>query len=318
MKKGLIITAIILCAAGLAVFAAAFILSGFDISKLGTAEYVTNTYAPDGEFRNIEIKTPVTDIVFIPSSDGRLSVECTEIKNATHSVSVENGTLLIECNDTRSWFERISLFGRPLTMTVCLPSDTFGTLKIENSTGKVSVPGGFSFDGAEISVSTGSVSFCSNVQGLLNISASTGSVRVTGTEAGAISVSVATGSVTSEDISCKGPFSVKTSTGHTSLKNAECVSLKAESRTGSVDLENVTASESFSIDTRTGAVHFNRCDADQIRVETTTGSVSGTLLSDKIFSAKTSTGSVRVPDSASGGRCEITTSTGGINIEIAK
>lgn len=318
MKKGLIITAIILCVAGLAVFAAAFILSGFDLSKLGTAEYETSTYAPDGEFRNIEIKTSETDIVFMPSSDGRLSVECTEIKNASHSVSVEDGTLRIEREDTRGWFERLRLFGRPLTMTVYLPSDAFGILNIENSTGKVSVPDGFSFDSAGISVSTGSVSFGSGVKGPLNITSSTGSVNVTGTDAGEINITVSTGSVTAESITCRGAFSVKTSTGRTLLKNAECAAFSAESRTGAVSLENVIASESLSIDVRTGSVHFDRCDANEIRVKSTTGSVSGTLLSDKIFNAKASTGSVRVPDSSSGGKCEITTSTGSINIEIAK
>ncbi|MBO4219762.1 MAG: DUF4097 family beta strand repeat protein, partial [Clostridia bacterium] len=140
----------------------------------------------------------------------------------------------------------------------------------------------------------------------------------TGTDAGEINITVSIGSVTAESITCRGAFSVKTSTGRTLLKNAECAAFSAESRTGAVSLENVIASESLSIDVRTGSVHFDRCDANEIRVKSTTGSVSGTLLSDKIFNAKASTGSVRVPDSSSGGKCEITTSTGSINIEIAK
>ena len=51
-------------------------------------------------------------------------------------------------------------------------------------------------------------------------------------------------------------------------------------------------------------------------VNTSTGDVNGTLLSEKIFITDTSTGRVSVPKTTSGGKCEITTSTGDINIGI--
>jgi hypothetical protein len=44
--------------------------------------------------------------------------------------------------------------------------------------------------------------------------------------------------------------------------------------------------------------------------------VSGSLLSNKVFTAKTDTGKVSVPNSSNGGKCEITTDTGKIIIEI--
>ena len=53
-----------------------------------------------------------------------------------------------------------------------------------------------------------------------------------------------------------------------------------------------------------------------IMVKTSTGNVKGTLLSDKIFVTDTSTGRVSVPKTTSGGKCEITTSTGDIEIEL--
>ena len=64
-------------------------------------------------------------------------------------------------------------------------------------------------------------------------------------------------------------------------------------------------------------MHFERCDAQSIFVKASTGEVAGTLLSLKVFITKSSTGDVYVPDSITGGRCEITTSTGDIEIRFA-
>ena len=81
-------------------------------------------------------------------------------------------------------------------------------------------------------------------------------------------------------------------------------------------LENVVASEKFSIKRDTGDVRFEDADAAEIEVETDTGSVSGSLRSEKIIFATSDTGKIDVPKNTTGGRCEITTNTGNIKIEI--
>jgi hypothetical protein len=42
----------------------------------------------------------------------------------------------------------------------------------------------------------------------------------------------------------------------------------------------------------------------------------GNFLTEKQFAAKSSTGDVEVPESVTGGRCELTTATGNISITI--
>lgn len=81
-------------------------------------------------------------------------------------------------------------------------------------------------------------------------------------------------------------------------------------------LKNVIAAETFSIERSTGKVRFDGCDAAEILVKTGTGDVKGTLLSEKIFIARSNTGRVDVPQTVTGGRCEIITSTGDIEIHI--
>lgn len=68
----------------------------------------------------------------------------------------------------------------------------------------------------------------------------------------------------------------------------------------------------------TGDIEFDGCDADAIYVKTDTGSVMGTFLTDKEFVTDTDTGSVDVPKSVTGGRCEISTDTGNIRVKISR
>ena len=83
------------------------------------------------------------------------------------------------------------------------------------------------------------------------------------------------------------------------------VMLGQRGRGGSIDIERTT-----------GDIKFNGCDASELVIVTDTGNVKGTLLSDKVFIAKTDTGSIKVPETVSGGKCKITTDTGDIKIEI--
>ena len=46
------------------------------------------------------------------------------------------------------------------------------------------------------------------------------------------------------------------------------------------------------------------------------GNVTGTLLTDKIFLAQSDTGRVDLPKTVGGGKCEITTDTGNIEISV--
>ena len=64
-----------------------------------------------------------------------------------------------------------------------------------------------------------------------------------------------------------------------------------------------------------GDVEFNGCDADEIYVKTNAGNVTGSFLSNKVFIVDTDTGSVDVPKTETGGRCEINTHTGDIKIK---
>ena len=58
------------------------------------------------------------------------------------------------------------------------------------------------------------------------------------------------------------------------------------------------------------------CDAEEIGIKTDTGDVTGSLLSEKVFHARTDTGRIEVPKTTGGGLCEIVTDTGDVRIRL--
>ena len=131
-----------------------------------------------------------------------------------------------------------------------------------------------------------------------------------------MNISVSTGRVTTSNVTCVGDVTISVSTGRLIASDITCSDFSTTGSTGEVSLKNVIAAGSLSIDRSTGRVDLDDCDAADVRITTSTGSVSGTLLSEKAFIARSNTGDIDVPQSATGGRCEITTTTGDIKIRI--
>jgi len=296
MKKTWIIIAASLILAGALIFVGVMSMLKWDFKKLSTSRYVTNSHEISEEFSNIHIKTDTARVTFVPA-DGAPRVECWEEEQASHAVSVEDGTLEIKLQDRRKWYHHIGInFGAP-KVTVYLPTGTYGALHINQSTGAVDIPPEFTFESMDISLSTGAVTTGANVTGDMKIQTSTGHIAVT-------------------DVTCGGEVNVQVTTGKSTLTNVNCASLISTGNTGHMTLKNVIATEGFSIKRSTGDVKLEGCDAAEIYITTDTGDVTGSLLTEKVFITKTSTGKINVPESTTGGKCKITTTTGNIQISV--
>ena len=108
---------------------------------------------------------------------------------------------------------------------------------------------------------------------------------------------------------------VKVSTGKLELADITCKNFTTTGSTGKVSLKNLIATEKMELRRSTGDVALDGCDGAEIIVKTGTGDITGTLLSQKTFTAQTDTGRISVPQSTTGGPCTLTTSTGNIEIE---
>ena len=288
----------------------------WDFTKLSTSKYETNNHEINESYKNIVIVTNTADIAFVACKDSSTTVVCYEQNNAIHSVSVQGGILNVELVDTRKWYDRIGInIGTP-KITIYIPQGEYGDLSISSNTGNVEIPKDFQFSSINVSVSTGDVMCYASAAGAVNIAASTGDIGVKNISAASLALSVSTGKVTASGVTCEGKVTVSASTGKAYLTDVTCKNLVSTGDTGHICLTNVIAAQNLSVKRSTGDVRLEGCDAADIAIQTDTGDVTGTILTDKVFVVSTDTGRKEVPNSTSGGRCEITTNTGDIKIEI--
>ncbi|HEZ7986280.1 MAG TPA: DUF4097 family beta strand repeat-containing protein [Ruminococcus sp.] len=296
IKKWLI-TAASLTALGFIILIGAMAALDFDFSKISTLTYETNTYEVNGDFDKISIDVNITDIVFAQSDDESCQVVCFEAEKVKHSVRCTNGTLTIGVTDNRKWYDYFGISFASPKMTIYLPKSEYASLLIDTDTSDINIPKSFSFNELEIESDTGNVDCMANVSDSIKIESDTGDIDIS-------------------SVSSKCDIDIKTDTGSIKLTDVDCTNFSAESDTGNISLVNVIAEDGIYVESDTGNVKLKNSDASKLSIETDTGDVTGTLLSEKIFIAKSSTGRVKVPDTESGGKCEIRTATGNIKIDI--
>ncbi len=302
--------------AGCIMFGSVMTVFGWDFTKLSTGNYETKHHEIREDFHAISVNTDTADMTFVRSEDTKCTVECYEQKGVTHCVTVKDGTLVIETVDARKWYEYIGIrFGTP-KVTVYLPRTEYTTLFIKESTGDIEMPRDFQFENADLSLSTGDVNFFASASERIKIQTSTGKIRLEHAFAGALDLSASTGGITVSNVICEGDMNLHVSTGKTNLTDLSCRNLTSSGSTGNISLSNVVAAEKLSIKRSTGDISFDRSDAGEIFVQTDTGHVKGSLLTDKVFIAQTDTGTINVPKTQTGGRCEIDTDTGNIKITV--
>ena len=292
-----LIAGISLILMGCILFGGAMSMLKWDFTKLSTLKYETNEHAIVESFKEIDIVTDTADITFVPAEETR--IVCCEPSSVKHSVSVTEGVLSIRVVDERKWYEYIGISFDSPKITVYLPLREYGNLHIKESTGDVDIPGNFTFEGMDISTSTGDI-------------------RLERLSAQKLDLSVSTGKITVSGVTCAGDATIRVTTGKAVVTDMTCHNLTSTGSTGDVLLKNVIAAGKISIDRDTGDVTFDGCDGAEISVKTDTGDIKGTLLSDKIFFTHSDTGRIRVPKTTTGGKCEITTDTGNVDIRIGE
>lgn len=301
---------------GAIIFSGVMMALNWDFSKISTVKYETNGYEfNDAVCKNIKVITDTADISFVPSA--YLKVVCYEETKAKHLVTLQGDTLIIEAKN-KKWYDHIGInFGSP-KITVYIPSGEYGALTVNGDTSDTEIPKEFKFESIDISQTTGDVKCFASANGDIKIKTSTGSIKVEDITAGSLDLKVSTGDITATNVECIGDLLVKVSTGKVKLENVKCNDIISSGDTGDITLKNVIADEKIDVKRTTGDVKFDGCDAGELIIITDTGNVKGTLLSDKIFITESDTGSIKVPETVSGGKCKVTTDTGDIKIEIKK
>lgn len=301
---------------GLILYVGAMTALKWDYAKMSTIDYVSNTHEIKESFRNISLKTDEARIVFALSKDGKCRVECYEEAKAVHAVAVKEATLSIEMTHTRSWYDYIGIHYESPKITVYLPKQEYNALSINLNVGNIEIENKLAFTNADIRLSTGNVNYGASTKEAIHIQIGTGNISVGRLTAGSLDISSAVGTVAITDLTCKNDLTLGLTTGTTSLNDVFCGNLVSTATAGEITLDHVIAREKFTIERDTGNIKFKGSDAAEIHVKTNTGNVSGSLLTNKVFLAKSESGKVHLPPSTTGGPCKIDVLTGNIDMEI--
>lgn len=315
MKFAMVIATALILLGGV-VFTSAMAAHGWDFTKLTTVKYETDTYVIEESINNISVITDTADVILLKSTDEKIRVVTYLPEGEKHTVALTGDTLSVEREDGFHWSMFFGINFRSPKITVYLPEGEYASLNIKSDTSDVKISSGSEFDSISVKVSTGDVKCNASATESLKIKASTGDVFVKDITAGKIDITTSTGNIKLTNILCLGNVKAKMSTGDATFTNVNCKNLTVNADTGDVELKSVIADEKFNIRTDTGDVEFDGSDAAEIYIKTNTGDVEGTLLTEKIFVARSDTGKIKVPASVTGGKCEITTDTGDIVIKI--
>ena len=292
-----LMVALILVVVGAVIFVAVMTAKGWDFRTLSTIHYEAKTYTVTEDFSQIQVTLDTARVVIAPSDQDVCQVACYEAEKIKYQISASDGILCVTMQDTRQWYEYISISFDDHPITIYLPQTAYDALTVQTSTGDIHVQNDFRFDALTLQTSTGDI----HVQ---NLTAKT------------IDLFLTTGQITLQNVACEGDVSLHVSTGDVDISGLTCENLTSTGDTGSVKLVDVVAGQTCQIQRTTGDIKLQASDASELYLTTDTGDVKGTILTPKTFVAKTSTGNIDLPPNTVGGKCEITTSTGDVRIRI--
>ncbi len=239
---------------------------------------MTNTYDPGAGFTRVVIDVDTADVRLEPAADGKCRVVCVEQEKYPHAVTVQGGALIVRSAEEHWSILNIGIHTKSPSVTLYLPAAAYASLKLEADTGRIVLVPGLVFE-------------------TVDVDADTGRVEVDGVDVKTLKIS--------DD------------TGRIKVSNMTPVTAELEADTGAIEVTNVVCSGDFRCEADTGAIRLTDVDGANIFLKASTGDITGTILTEKVFSANTSTGKVSVPAGTAGGRCEVKTSTGDIRLSIS-
>lgn len=313
-SKTLMIVAAALVVVGLLTCGISFAALDFDPTRLSSSSFETNEYSLTEDFQSMKIIVDSAKVELVPSETGECLIECRESKDEPYDVEVNGATLVITQQRNRSF--NIGLITEKPKITLHLPKDTYSSLTLGTDSGDVVISDGFTFSSVDVNVDLGSVYCSADVSGMLSVETDAGEISVNDVSAGAIKLTTDIGDIAVASAECAGSLEISSDTGKVTLKDVTCENFTSSGDTGSLIMTNAVASGRFDLKRETGDIWFNGCDAAEIYAKTDTGSVTGMFFTDKVFLASSEVGSISVPKTITGGRCEIITDTGDIDITI--
>ncbi len=335
-KKIVLLAAVLCILVGLALMiGASSSLWYADPGYLSKDPYIQNTYEFIQPVSSIQIRVSDADVTLLPTEGETCKVVCNETEARAHTVALENGVLsVIQPSLPPVWFS-FGFHSGP-AVTVYLPEGAYQALSLQNASGNLDGSGDFTFQTVRLTTSSGSISFSARASQSIDAAASSGDITLESCQAESLTVSATSGdiellrcqaeklaaSASSGCISIRegtvtGPASAETTSGDLSVTDFSSAAFSAQTSSGMLTLSNACFDGLATLKATSGDVLLRDADAGEFSISTSSGDVTGTLLSGKLFHAETSSGDIHLPgDDSSGGNCEISTTSGDIDLSL--
>ena len=249
--------AIVLIVGGGILFSVMMTLMGWDFTRLDTRKFVQESVTKEGEIKELVIKNATADIRIKKSDDDRFHFDFDVPKNSKREVTVDGGTLTLDFSDSKKWSEHIFNVKSP-KITIAVPAKQYELLKINSSTGDITLESGFSFDSVDIWVSTSDVEIKSLKATDVTLRSSTGDIKIDGLEADTVELKGSTSDVKLSRLTVAKNFAVETSTGDVWCSFTHDVNVNAKTSTGRVKTDSTDTGVPCRIRTSTGDVTVKR------------------------------------------------------------
>ena len=293
----IIISVLLIVAGGIITIIAERSIDWNDSSIFDVAAPKAVTYEVEEKFENISANATASNIRLAVSDDGKCKVVCDESKKFTYRVEVKDNTLEVSIKETGEWYQLY--FGwHDTEITIYLPEKAYGKFSATSTSGDIYAPDDFEFGSAQIKSTSGDIRFLSSVKGDAVLKTTSGTVRA-------------------EKFTAKYVEAISTS-GEVTLTDIECCDIRAEATSGDVEIICVIAENHLHAECVSGDIELHSSDAQTLFLKSTSGDIEGSLLSEKVFITDTTSGEVQVPHTTSGGKCEIKTTSGDVEIIIKK
>ena len=256
-------------------------------------------YLPKKEYAGLYIKTSSGDVK-VPGGFGFTAV----------NIGTKSGVVMF-CASVSGLTAIKAVSG-----DIGLYSTSSANISAQSTKGDVSAENVLAENEMKIEATSGDIRLLCVRSGELTVGSVSGDISIDKASSFGLIARSTNGDMAIRNVISETDISVSAVNGDVKLSGIKARDVVSSSVNGDIAFTSVTATGSIRISNQNGDIHLTESDAGDLTLKTTSGDISGTLLTEKIFSATALSGSVSVPHTSSGGRCEAKTLSGDITLRI--
>ena len=310
--KILLITAGLLCAAGVLLSGTAFALGGFNLAAFsGGQKAVVKTYDLSAEeaagLESIFLDLQEQPVEVVVSADEGIHIRYWEDERDAYAFSQENGTWSMTHHrqpEYWSWltdgmFSGLAEISRKVMLE--LPASYAGELQVKTSNSSIRLEDFQQLAACSLKTTNGSIHAADVNAAAFTAETTNSSITLRHLTADSARLGSTNGSLLTEDIRLSGDLDISTSNGSFTLRDVACANMTGVTTNGSIRLESVHATGRVDVQTTNAGVRLEALSSPDIRLSSTNGSIRGTVggdIRDYAISSHTTNGDSNLPDSA--------------------